>query len=304
METAADCPVYADIAPTAVGPEQQVDGQGCVYPSTTQTLAGQLTAKHLTWRAYVEGIDEAAGNPPACAHPALGQPDPSAAQTPSGQAYATFRDPFVYFHSVIDSSTCAADVVGLSRLSSDLAHPKRTPSFSYIAPDGCHDGSPTPCAVGAPAGMPAANGFLERVVGKILGSAAYKHGGLLVITVDQAPSSGEFADSSSCCGQPAFPNLPAAATSVSGLPAKGGGQVGALLLSPFIKPGTTSQEPYNHFSLLRTIEDLFALKHLGYAGESRVSFVRTLRVLGIHARLTLPRTRASWGVIYATPPPR
>jgi len=43
------------------------------------------------------------------------------------------------------------------------------------------------------------------------------------------------------------------------------------LLSPFVKSHTTdSQEEYNHFSLLRTIEDLFALKHLGYAGSSGV----------------------------------
>jgi hypothetical protein len=270
-ETAADCPAYADVAPATVGPEGQVDGQGCVYPSTTETLAGQLTAKQLTWRSYVEGMDETAGNAPACAHPPVGQPDPTVAPTPFGPAYATFHDPFVYFHAVIDSSACAADVVGLSRLSSDLAHPKRTPSFSYIVPDSCHDGRPTPCAAGAPSGMPAANGFLARVVGKILASAAYKDGGLLVITVDQAPSSGVFADSSSCCGEPHFPNLPAPATPASGLAAKGGGQVGALLLSPFIKPGTTSQEPYNHFSLLRTIEDLFALKHLGYAAGSHVS---------------------------------
>ena len=41
--------------------------------------------------------------------------------------------------------------------------------------------------------------------------------------------------------------------------------MGALLLSPFVKGGTISQEPYNHFSLLRTIEDLFGLQHLGYA---------------------------------------
>lgn len=25
--------------------------------------------------------------------------------------------------------------------------------------------------------------------------------------------------------------------------------------------------PYNHYSLLRTIEDLFGLPHLGYAGQ-------------------------------------
>jgi len=45
--------------------------------------------------------------------------------------------------------------------------------------------------------------------------------------------------------------------------------VGALLISPFVKAGTTSQEPYNHFSLLRTIEDLFCVAHLGYAADSK-----------------------------------
>ncbi len=97
---------------------------------------------------------------------------------------------------------------------------------------------------------------------EITASKAYKQNGLLAITVDEAPSGGEFADSSSCCGQPRFPNLTAPAT---GSTPRGGGTVGALLLSPYVKAGTTNQEAFNHFSLLRTIEDLFALKHLGYA---------------------------------------
>jgi phosphatidylinositol-3-phosphatase len=54
-------------------------------------------------------------------------------------------------------------------------------------------------------------------------------------------------------------------TTGAGLTPRGGGAVGALLLSPFIKSAATSQEPYNHFSLLRTVEDLFGLTHLGYA---------------------------------------
>jgi hypothetical protein len=116
--------------------------------------------------------------------------------------------------------------------------------------------------------MPAADGFLKSVVPEIMRSQAYKHGGLIVVTVDEAPSGGEFGDSSSCCGQPRFPNLPAQA---AGLSRHGGGAVGALLLSPFVKAGTTSQEPYNHFSLLRTIEDLFGLTHLGYAAAPGVS---------------------------------
>jgi hypothetical protein len=117
--------------------------------------------------------------------------------------------------------------------------------------------------------MAPADSFLGQVVPKILASKAYKDGGLLLITVDQAPASGEFADSSSCCGQPQFPNLTAAAP--TGGTRRGGGQVGALLLSPFVKAAATSQEPFNHFSLLRTIEDLFGLAHLGYAGLPSVS---------------------------------
>ena len=47
--------------------------------------------------------------------------------------------------------------------------------------------------------------------------------------------------------------------------------MGALLISPFVKAGTTSQEPYNHFSLLKTIEDFFGVPHLGYAALAKVA---------------------------------
>ena len=269
VATAANCPTYSDIAPATTGVDGQVVGNGCVYPRSTETLAGQLSAKRLSWRAYVQGMDEGPGQTPACAHPAAGQADPAAlGQQPPGQSYATFRNPFVYFHSLTDTPACAAGDVGVKQLPGDLAKATRAPSLAYIVPDRCHDASPTPCAPGAAAGLGPADAFLKQVVPEILSSKPYKQDGLLVITVDQAPSSGLLADSSACCGQPRFPNLPG---SGSALIPKGGGEVGALLLSPFVKPGAISQEPLNHFSLLRTIEDLFGLKHLGYAGAAGVS---------------------------------
>jgi phosphatidylinositol-3-phosphatase len=267
LETAANCPNYTAITPASAGAGGQVLGAGCVYPASTQTLPGQLQAKHLSLRAYVQGIDEAGTQLGACAHPTLGQADPTALQSASTGAYATFRNPLVYFDSIMQSPACASDDVGLAGLASDLAAAKRTPSVAYIVPDRCDDGNPTPCTAGAPAGLAPADTFLKRVVPEILASKAYKESGLLVITVDEAPSSGEFAESSSCCGQPLFPNAPA--TTLSGAP-RGGGGVGALLLSPYVKGGTTSQAAFNHFSLLRTIEDLFGLEHLGYAGLSAV----------------------------------
>ena len=267
VQTAADCPTYTDIAPAATAASGQITGDGCAYPASTPTLPGQLASRHLSWRAYVQGIDEGAVQPGACAHPATGAADPTSASGASTGAYATFRNPFVYFHSITDSPACAADDVGLARLKADLASAKSTPALSYIVPDRCHDGNPTPCNPGAPAGMGPADAFAQSVVPAILASKAYKEGGLLVITVDQAPSGGEFGDSSSCCGQPRFPNLP---PSSSGLSPRGGGTVGALLISRWLKGGTTSQEPFNHFSLLRSIEDLFKLPHLGYAGLTGV----------------------------------
>jgi hypothetical protein len=40
-------------------------------------------------------------------------------------------------------------------------------------------------------------------------------------------------------------------------PTPGGGDTGSVLISPFIKPGTSSSKFYNHYSWLRTMEDLF-----------------------------------------------
>jgi len=56
----------------------------------------------------------------------------------------------------------------------------------------------------------------------------------------------------------------------------GGGMTGALLISPFVTPNTVDEtNQFNHYSYLRSMEDLFGittggtdgLGHLGYAGE-------------------------------------
>ena len=57
----------------------------------------------------------------------------------------------------------------------------------------------------------------------------------------------------------------------------GGGDTGSVLISPYIKPGSVSTRFYNHYSWLRTMEDLFAVSrkskgidgsgHLGYAAQ-------------------------------------
>jgi hypothetical protein len=60
-------------------------------------------------------------------------------------------------------------------------------------------------------------------------------------------------------------------------PTNGGGDTGSVLISPYIRPGSVSTRFYNHYSWLRTMEDLFDASHasrgldgrghLGYAAQ-------------------------------------
>ncbi|MCW3048474.1 MAG: hypothetical protein JWO74_2758 [Solirubrobacterales bacterium] len=261
-DTAADCSTYTDFVPSAPKPaaDGQLLGNGCVYPASMQTLPGQLTGAGRTWKAYVEDMGNVPeGQPASCRHPDPGAADPYAAPRP-GDAYLTRRNPFVFFHAITDSPDCATGVVGLDRLAPDLADPQSTPSFSYIVPNACHDGRDTPCADGAPAGLAAADTWLQGVLDPILASKAYADGGLVVVTFDQAPTDGPNADArGSAALPPAYPNAPGTTP--------GGGRVGALLLSKFVKAGKVDDTEYDHFALLRSIEDLFSLDPLGYAGR-------------------------------------
>jgi hypothetical protein len=265
-QTGSNCPVYEALAPGKSGSEGQVLGTGCVYPASALTVGDQLLAAEDTWKAYVQGLGEgsSASLQGKCPNPTLGAGDPYSAPT-SANPFATWRDPFLYFRSVTSNPSCAEENVGIGQLSKDLASASTTPSLSYIAPDPCEDGDTGACG----SGLPGAEGFLRKVVPEIESSAAYKEGGMIAIAFDQAPQSGTGADDSGCCATPKYPNLPASTptTTATGEPV-GGGRVGLLLISKYVKPNSsyvTGQ--YNHYSLLASIEALFKLQALGYAGN-------------------------------------
>ena len=195
-----------------------------------------------------------------CGHPGINMVDGTQKATATDE-YATRHNPFVYFHSIIDDTTlCDTHVVGLDMLTKDLASAADTPNYVFITPDLCNDGHDAPCANGQPGGLAQADGFLRKWVPLITNSPAFKQqNGLLIITFDESETS----DASSCCGE-----IPGPGSPLPGIFGMGGGDVGAVLLSPCIAPGTVSQTPYNHYTMLRSVEDLFGLSHLGYAGLS------------------------------------
>ncbi len=261
-QTQDDCPVMTEFTRTRPGldAQGQAVGAGCVYPADVKTVAGQLVAAGLSWKGYMEDM----GNDPkreaaACGHVPIGAKDITNLASPTDE-YADKHDPFVYFHSIIDRHAyCEDHVVPLETLRHDLQHIGSTPNLAYITPGLCHDGHDAPCANGQPGGLVSANRFLKTWIPRITRSPAFRKNGLIVITFDEG------ADGTACCGEQGLPGGPP-----PGKYGPGGGRIGAVLLSPFIKPGTVSHKPYNHYSLLRSIEDNFGLKHLGYAAGRNV----------------------------------
>jgi phosphatidylinositol-3-phosphatase len=266
-ETQADCQFFTEFVPGIPTTDGQYVGQGCVYPPGVQNIATQLEGNGYTWRGYMQDMaNSAPAQPSTCRHPAINSRDGTQNATATDQ-YAARHNPFVYFHSIIDFPTCQANDVDLNRLGPDLASAATTPNYAFITPDLCNDGHDTPCADGGPGGMTQANTFLQGLIPQITGSPAYQDRGLIIITFDEAeadPESGN-PDASACCSEQPGPNT---VNPGGPIPGPGGGRIGAVMLSPCIKPGTVTTDAYNHYSLLRSVEDNFGLSHLGFAGQA------------------------------------
>jgi hypothetical protein len=254
-----------------------------VYQSTVANIGTQLTAAGRSWKAYEEDM----GNDPnretaACGHPAINSQDKTQSAE-AGDGYATRHDPFVYFHSVIDTASyCDAHVVamgspsgampaaalaGETGLATDLASARTTPAYSFITPNLCNDGHDYPCT-NQPSGASALadiDTFLSTWIPKIEASPAYRSGGLIEVTFDE--SDGPQSDSSSCCGETGTLTDP-----LPGITGTGGGKVGAVLLSPYIKGGTVSTTAYNHYSTLAFDEANWGLAKLGDASTVTSTF--------------------------------
>ncbi len=236
--TKAGCATYQEIPPlTDVAKGGLITADGCVYPNSVVSLGDQVTSNRLTWQAYAEDHEKGPGGAAAtCRRPVSNEADTT--QSPrAGDAYAAKNNPFIYFHSLLDLSGCDADVGPLTKLDADLADPKATPNFSYIAPNLCHDGSDQPACDGQ-SGLAGADAFLKTVVPKILASKAYTEAGLLAITFAGGPSD-----------EPS--------------------RNGTLLLSRFAQAGGTDETELDPYGLLRTVEDVLGIKPLGKAADAK-----------------------------------
>jgi hypothetical protein len=226
----------------------------CLYDVETLTLADQLVGGQFTWHGYFEGMTDSEGKPDNCV-----QPDPAAPTAETASGYSPTLNPFVFFHTLLDLGDCNENDVPLDDLAGDLKGADGPANFSYVSPNLCNAGFRGKCPAGTPDGAAAADAFLAKVVPEILASPAYKADGLVIVSFGAADS--------------VPPADPAAAPED---PKK----VGALLLSPLLAPSGTDGAQYNPYSLLRSVEDLFALEPLGKAGGAKVHSFASAFVAG------------------------
>jgi hypothetical protein len=291
-----------EVVRSGLDTDGQAIGAGCVYPPTVLTISDQFRSangswnehegsKVMHWKAYMENMTE------KCQHPELDTVDST--YTAKGDQYATRHNPFAYFQSLIGKGNtrigdCYENDVPLGTgdpeqegLAKDLQTEESTPNYAFITPNLCSDGHNDPCinrSARRLGGFPAIYGFLNKWLPIIEQSIAFRDGGAIFITFDEADVPKEFdvkadvylahhvhdgtsewsRNTSFCCGEDAHrgPN-----TEYPGLAGIGGGRIGAIVLSPFVKPGGVDGTKYNHYGLLASLEDQFGLKRLGFAKQ-------------------------------------
>ncbi len=149
---------------------------------------------------------------------------PAPCKSDNSGRYAVRHNPFMYYPSITrDKGSCASHVVPFTRLEEDLKSASSLPNYVFISPDLCNDMHDCSIKQG--------DDWLSREVPKILGSPAFTtQNSLLVVTWDEGDDSSN--------------------------------QSVTIFAGPAARTAVKSDTPYNHYSLLHTIENALDLTPL------------------------------------------
>lgn len=248
-------------------------------------LVDQLEGHGKTWGAYMDAL------------PSAGY---TGATAPGNVAlYTNKHDPFVLMDDVRNDPARLANVKPYTDLATDL-NSAHAPDFVWISPNQCNDmhggiyvtvaGHPeTPCPYNSAvddandiALKQKADAFVHAAVDTIRSSKAWTGNSAIFILSDESDFDGSatgtdlWADVSGCCDSPGYGSAPALpqgyvlidnGSHVWNAGQFGGGKVPAIVIARNGVGGIKDTTPYNHYSLLRTIEDVWNLGYLGYAAD-------------------------------------
>ena len=224
------------------------------------TLASQIESAGLSWKGYFEDIPEPgslAYRWPSPQQPVAGKPD---------SLYAVKHNGFMTFRSVQNDPKRVDKIVGFDVLEHDIKS-GTLPNFAHIVPNQCngmhglngHD-VPDDCTGKTSGGLIGrADRTLAQIVDKIMHTPMWlsADNNAIVVTFDENDDDVASTHPNGCCGfDPKNPSHP------------GGGWISTIVITSHGPRRLTDSTPYNHFSLVRTIEDAFGIhEHLRHADD-------------------------------------
>lgn len=198
--------------------------QNCDPMITGPSIVDQLTAMGLTWKTYQEDLPT---NVFAANSDTNGVND---------KLYAVKHNPFMYFANIAYDPEQRQNIVSTTQLTQDLLSGK-VPNFSLIAPNQCNDmhgdtATPSPCASYTDAQLiQQGDRYVKGLVSEIQASSFWSQGNNIIYLLWDENDYG--LDSN---------------------------QVPLIAITNNGTTGIQDDTYYNHYSLLRTIEDGFGIK--------------------------------------------
>jgi phospholipase C len=208
--------------------------KGC-HTFDKKNLVDSLEAAGISWAAYNESMPHDGY---------LGQQFPKKGDG----LYRQKHDPFVYFNDIATNPKRLANVKTFVDLKKTLNN-GYLPRYSFIVPNECHDmhGAVGFCNFGPEELIRDGDAALQKLVQQIISSGSFTNRTLIFIVWDEGDNN------LGCCDGP---------------PVQSGGHIPMILVTGV--PGSvTSSQPYNHYSLLATIEMLWNLPKLGYTKDTQ-----------------------------------
>jgi hypothetical protein len=220
-------------------------------------LASQLRERGLSWRAYLEDL------------PAPGSLAIVSDETATAPAalYAAKHTGFTNFESVHGDADLNRELVGFDPLAADLRS-GAFPAFALIVPNQCDEmhgidspKAPPGCGKTDAELVHRGDDVLGRLVDEISGSPFWNDphsNAAIIVTWDEDGKADR------------VPNAPVSCCVVDAQN-PGGGHIPTIVITNHGPRGITDNTPYDHYSILRTVEDALRLNgHLRHAGDDAV----------------------------------
>jgi phosphatidylinositol-3-phosphatase len=179
---------------------------------SADNIVRQLNFAGKTWKAYAQSL------------PSVGYIDGDA------YPYVKRHNPFAYFTDVRDNPSQANNLVPFSQFAGDMAN-NQLPNYSFIIPDQQNNAHDCPASIPNCTNadkLAAADSWLKTNIDPLISSAAFRQGGLLILTWDE---------------------------SVDGDTQNGGGHVATVVISAKAKQNFQAATVYQHQSTLRTMAE-------------------------------------------------